>query len=379
MTRLALFLLSFLLILNLHAGSRVALITGTTKSLDYQILHRYLLKEHHQVETFDLSELKKFPFAKVFAFKKTTVVRLVERSVPESWMDLEEAEFWTDFLTARGSLVLFADTLGKPEVYKSSFPKYVGFKSRTRRISPGVVQGTNKDLIAQGMQLRLEAEHKTSIIRPQSGSGIDIIFRFKSGQVAGMKQQSCAFKMAYLAFLPSWLQNSDKQEKLTVNALDWTLGFSLNIGMQAPDFPILTLDGSRTGLYNDLAKFKDEIVVLEFFATWCSVCESQLPDMLKLRKRFQNQPVSFYFISYKESIETLRAYQANHPQMDWPISITENGLGAKRFGVKSLPSVYILDRDRVVRSIHKGRSQGTVLEAKIKEALQENQFGKLHP
>jgi len=379
MLRSSLVLLFFLALGTGYAGSRVALITGNTQSQNYKVLHRHLVQENHEVETFNLSELEEFPFAKVFAYKKTTVVRLVERSLPKSWMDLDEAEFWTDFLTARGSLVLFGDTLGPEEVYKSSFPEYVGFKSRTKTISKGVIQGTRKDLIAEGMRLQLGKRHKTTVIRPKAGSGIDTIFRFKSGDVAGMKQQSCAFKMAYFAFLPSWLQDLGKQEKLTVNALDWTLGLALDVGMQAPDFPILTLSETRTGFYNGLAQFKDQVIVLEFFATWCSVCESQLPDMVDLRSKFKDQPVAFYFISYKESPEILKNYKASHPEIDWPITITENGLGAKRFGVKSLPSVFILDKNRVIRSIHKGRAKRSDLEATIKDTLRANRFEKLHP
>ncbi|PCJ21588.1 MAG: hypothetical protein COB02_03040 [Candidatus Cloacimonadota bacterium] len=360
-------------------GAKIGLITGSQTSNDFLILNKYLKKNKIKTTIFDLSKNKKLPYGKIFAFKKQSVIRLIEKNIPSSYMSLEEADFWVEYLSSGGSLILIANHLGKQEVYDSRLLKYVGFSTKKADFSSRYTQGKAKGLIADGMKLNFSQKNIDTFIVPHKKSGVESIFKYENGKTAAMKQQSCTFRMSYFSFLPSWVQDKKKQQKLLENTIDWNLGFSLGIGTQAPDFPVLNLDGSQSGLYNQFTKIpKNNIIVLEFFATWCSSCETQLPRMVSLNKKYKNKEVSFFFIDYRETPQKVKDYLNKHKEIDWPISITKNGLGAKRYGVKTLPSIFLLDKDRKVRFIHKEITSQKVLEQEILSLMQKRNFSALH-
>ena len=76
-------------------------------------------------------------------------------------MSIEESHFWADFLSNRGSLTLFADTLSENEhVYKADLPDYVGFKSKHLDTQVDKIIGSQKDLISEGQILNIDSSKK---------------------------------------------------------------------------------------------------------------------------------------------------------------------------------------------------------------------------
>ena len=74
-------------------------------------------------------------------------------------MSIEESHFWADFLSNRGSLTLFADTLSENEyVYKADLPDYVGFKSKHLDTQVDKIIGSQKDLFLKVRYLILTAQ-----------------------------------------------------------------------------------------------------------------------------------------------------------------------------------------------------------------------------
>ncbi len=91
--------------------------------------------------------------------------------------------------------------------------------------------------------------------------------------------------------------NSNAQEK------------SFKVGGAAPEFNIKELG---TNSYFDLQKISgDTVVILEFWATWCSPCVSSFGHLNKLRETFQNEPVKFISVSY-ESEDKISKFLASH-------------------------------------------------------------------
>ncbi|PCJ19535.1 MAG: hypothetical protein COB02_07255 [Candidatus Cloacimonadota bacterium] len=365
------------LIINVMAGPKVALITGSETSENFQVLNKYLKKKKYRVTVFDLSKLESFPEEGVTKFEKSLVIRLVEKKIKSSYITALESDFWQTFLSSRGSMILFADTLGEANIYDSLFPDYVGFQNKKISINNGELSGVDKDLISDKMKNDISFEGETDEILPYSNAGIDSIITHSSGKVLGIKKRSCSYKISYFSFLPTWFKQEKARNSFLEKTLDWNLGFALGVDMDAPDFPVLKMDGTESKLSTELKK-QENVVVLEFMATWCSSCATQLPRMVNLYNKYKNKGVSFYNINYKENIDLVSKYLKKHPELKWPIVITENGLGMKRFGVKSLPGIFILDRRRRVKFIHKGITSEKKLESEINEVLKLNNFDTLH-
>ena len=97
-------------------------------------------------------------------------------------MTIEESHFWAEFLSNRGSLTLFADTLSKDEqVYETDLPDYVGFKSKRLDAQVENLVGSDKDLISKGQMLSVNGTKKRDQIIPRTGSGIDVVYQSQDG------------------------------------------------------------------------------------------------------------------------------------------------------------------------------------------------------
>ena len=352
-----------------YAQVKVALVANNVGTNSAQYLKGFLEAKDFDLTILELNSESEFPAQKIFEHLNGIVVRLIESDQHDSALNVQEAEFWTDFLTSHGSLIIMADQLGAPEIWSSALPSYVGFGGSQSAISGGILKGSANDLISDKIVIGTKLDGQRDILQPLDGSGVDPVLYTPAGQVLGVKQQSCAFRMSYFSFLPDEIIEPSDRSLLYERIIDWHLGYAIGEGTQAPEFPVITLSGETAGIYNVWADQPDSIIVLEFFATWCSSCEVQLPRMVALRNKFRDKNVFFHFVSYKEPLTTVKEYLDTHPEIDWTVSTTINGLGAKKYGVKRLPGIYILDTQRKIREIHQGTVSEEILEREIKQVL----------
>ena len=68
------------------------------------------------------------------------------------------------------------------------------------------------------------------------------------------------------------------------------------IAKRAPDPPLKTLDGQR----RKLSALRGQIVIVNFWATWCAPCQEELPRLSRLAAAYAGKPVRFVFVSIDE-------------------------------------------------------------------------------
>lgn len=69
--------------------------------------------------------------------------------------------------------------------------------------------------------------------------------------------------------------------------ISYTLLFAVpKIGEKAPDFELPTLDGSKTYSLKD---FKGKVVLLNFWASWCTGCKAEMPEFVKLQNEYEDK------------------------------------------------------------------------------------------
>lgn len=119
--------------------------------------------------------------------------------------------------------------------------------------------------------------------------------------------------------------------------------FSEKVGTTAPDFTLKTISGKSTISLHD---YKETIVLLDFWASWCAPCKRSLPELQKLEEKFENLKILAICIDDKQ--ETGMEFMRRH-QIDLSVLFDEEKKVAEAYNVESMPSALLIDQDGVIR------------------------------
>lgn len=123
------------------------------------------------------------------------------------------------------------------------------------------------------------------------------------------------------------------------------------------------LDGTRGGP----ARTSSALVVLDFWASWCSPCHVQSRLLGQLVEEYEGR-VTFYAVNVGESESIVRASLEEHP-IDFPVLLDESGETALRAEVFGLPTLIVLDESRSVVFSQVGLVAPNILRARLDDLL----------
>lgn len=124
------------------------------------------------------------------------------------------------------------------------------------------------------------------------------------------------------------------------------LAISLDRGAEAesrtlaPAFELTGLDGSRVSLQD----YRGLVVLLNFWATWCPPCRSEMPDLNAYQQQHRAQGFALVAINMGEDSATVRAFMAEN-DLHFPVLLDTNGSVYDRYGAQALPTSFIIGRD----------------------------------
>jgi len=119
-------------------------------------------------------------------------------------------------------------------------------------------------------------------------------------------------------------------------------------GTAAPDFTLKDLDGRDVSL----SSLKGNVVLVNFWATWCPPCREEIPSLAKLTALTSGKPIRLLAVSIdeggKEAVEGLfKAMGVSLPTLLDPEAKT-----GKRYGTTGVPETFIVDRQgKVVKKV----------------------------
>ncbi|HEY9731028.1 MAG TPA: DUF2092 domain-containing protein [Drouetiella sp.] len=117
------------------------------------------------------------------------------------------------------------------------------------------------------------------------------------------------------------------------------------VGKDAPTFKLALTDGKEF----DLTKHRNkDIVVIDFWASWCPPCRQSLPILVKVTNQFKNDHVVFYPINVGESLETVKEY-IGKANLDMIAALDTDKKVSDMYGVTGIPQTVIIDKNGVVQ------------------------------
>ncbi len=135
------------------------------------------------------------------------------------------------------------------------------------------------------------------------------------------------------------------------------------LGKPAPPFSLEILDGGTF----DLAETKGkEIVILDFWATWCGPCRQVMPIIEKVAERFREEGVRLYAVNLQEDPKNVRRYLESQ-ELDLTVLLDTQGSVAAQYKANAIPQTVIIGRDGTVQVVHVGSYLD--LEAEITSEL----------
>lgn len=135
-------------------------------------------------------------------------------------------------------------------------------------------------------------------------------------------------------------------------------------GPLAPPFSLIDLNGRKL----QLGDYKDKVVLLDFWATWCGPCQIEIPGFVKLQERYRDQGLVVIGISLDDSPEPVREFYREY-RMNYPVAMGDERTTELYGGILGLPTTFVIGRDGRIYSRHVGATAVSDIEEEIKELL----------
>lgn len=139
------------------------------------------------------------------------------------------------------------------------------------------------------------------------------------------------------------------------------------IGQPAPHFDLPTLEGADTVALSDM---DGDVVVVNFFASWCLECRSEHADLMATAEAFADRGVRFVQISYQEDPEASLSYLEEEGKTETTYYLADPGSRtAIAYGVFGIPETYFIDPDGIVAGKIIGEADALILGATLDNIL----------
>ncbi|MFI0374842.1 MAG: TlpA family protein disulfide reductase [Candidatus Thiodiazotropha sp.] len=135
-----------------------------------------------------------------------------------------------------------------------------------------------------------------------------------------------------------------------------------------PDFTLK----SREGVNIKLSELRGQVVMVNFWASWCGPCRQEMPLLQQLFDRYQSLGFSLLGVNVDEDRAAADKMLRDVP-VSFPILYDDRSKVSKQYQVKAMPSTFMVDRDGRLRYLHKGYKPGYEEEyqQQIRQLLRE--------
>lgn len=119
---------------------------------------------------------------------------------------------------------------------------------------------------------------------------------------------------------------------------------SYNGDIKQPQFSLKDLSGK----IHRLSDYKNQIVLVQFWATYCTPCRIEMPSMNRLQKKLADKPFKILAIDMAESVDEVKAF-VEQVKPEFTILMDEDGEALQQWKVFAAPASFIIDLDGEIK------------------------------
>ena len=106
----------------------------------------------------------------------------------------------------------------------------------------------------------------------------------------------------------------------------------------APDFNLPDTEGDT----HRLSDYRGQVVIVNFWAVWCAPCRKEMPSMQRAWEQVRDQEVTLLAVNWGDSEEDIAKFKEKYP-VDFPLLLDEDKSLPEQWGVKGLPTTFVVD------------------------------------
>lgn len=141
----------------------------------------------------------------------------------------------------------------------------------------------------------------------------------------------------------------------------------IGAGAPAPGFRLAGLNGRSAGLLD----YRGSVVLLDFWATWCDTCRSELPMLKSLHAKYRGKDFELLALSIDEGSPREVADFAAANDLPYPVLIADYPT-IRRYRVSGIPAKFLIGRNGTIAARYIGPSDPSRLETDIDNLLSRN-------
>ena len=179
-----------------------------------------------------------------------------------------------------------------------------------------------------------------------------------------------------------------QESEVAVVPDDTTTDPGLKIGDIAPSWALMSGPGKfeflknwtevkGTRLRKPVTQPNRHVVVLSFFATWCKPCMKELPHLENLSQKYKDEKIKFFLIDITEATRTVKGLEDSpkaglflaNKGITIPILFDSRGVAKERYGAKTLPRLFVVDKYRTIQLAKTGFDEHEDFEGELSTIL----------
>jgi len=127
-----------------------------------------------------------------------------------------------------------------------------------------------------------------------------------------------------------------------------------NSGGPAPDFALPALGGDEVVL----SQYRGQVVMINFWATWCGPCRQEMPLLEGIYKKYKPMGFTMIGVNVEPDPKAAEEWLAKNSPVSFPVAFDTDSKVSKLYKVNGMPNSVIIDRKGNVRLLHRGYKPG---------------------